>query len=152
MSDIGSFHHLLKIYGITRLNSDIICLSDIRLCNKRGVSNCEAPIWALCQCFKLFATQQNLKRIDDISLIISVHFCAVYLKSKELKKLQPPPLPLKNGKVKNCSLPATEIGKPSSLVYTQIGNLFHQKCWNRSKTEKISCKTNSKKCRDWDNN
>ena len=42
MSDIGSFHHLLKIYGITRLKSDFICLSDIRLCNKRGVSNLAA--------------------------------------------------------------------------------------------------------------
>ena len=42
MSDIGTFHHLLKIYGITRLKSDIICLSDIRLCNRQGVSNLSA--------------------------------------------------------------------------------------------------------------
>ena len=39
MSDVGSFHHLLKVYGITRLKTDIICLSDVRLCNKHGVSN-----------------------------------------------------------------------------------------------------------------
>ncbi len=38
-SNLGTLTHKLKIYGITRLQSDIITLSDIRLCNSRGVSN-----------------------------------------------------------------------------------------------------------------
>jgi hypothetical protein len=31
MSNLGNINHKLKIYGITRLKSDIILLSDIRL-------------------------------------------------------------------------------------------------------------------------
>jgi len=39
MSDIGSFNHCLKVYGIVKLKTDVITLSDIGLCNNRGVSN-----------------------------------------------------------------------------------------------------------------
>jgi exonuclease III len=39
MSSIGNLNHLLKIYGITSLKTDIILLSDIRLCNAAGGSN-----------------------------------------------------------------------------------------------------------------
>jgi exonuclease III len=39
MSSIGNLNHLLKVYGVTSLKSDIIFLSDIRLCNQAGVSN-----------------------------------------------------------------------------------------------------------------
>ena len=36
---MGSFHQKLKIYGIASLRSDIILMSDIRLCNAQGVSS-----------------------------------------------------------------------------------------------------------------
>jgi hypothetical protein len=39
MSSIGHNNHLLKIYGITSLRTDIVFLSDVRLCNAMGVSN-----------------------------------------------------------------------------------------------------------------
>jgi exonuclease III len=39
MSTIGTANHLLKIHGIVSIKSDIILLSDIRLCNSAGVSN-----------------------------------------------------------------------------------------------------------------
>ncbi len=39
MSDLGSFHHVIKIYGIAKLKTDVIFISDVRLCNARGVSN-----------------------------------------------------------------------------------------------------------------
>jgi hypothetical protein len=39
VSDLGSIHHLIKLYGIAKLKTDVIFLSDIRLCNARGVSN-----------------------------------------------------------------------------------------------------------------
>ncbi len=39
MSSIGNTNHLLKIYGIVSLQSDIILLSDVRLCNAMGISN-----------------------------------------------------------------------------------------------------------------
>jgi exonuclease III len=39
MSSIGNMNHLLKIYGITSLKTDIILLSDIRMCNNVGISN-----------------------------------------------------------------------------------------------------------------
>jgi len=39
MSDQGSFNHMLKVYGITKLKTDIIFMSDIRLCNARGITN-----------------------------------------------------------------------------------------------------------------
>ncbi len=39
MSSIGNLNHLLKIYGITSLKTDIVLLSDIRLCNAAGGSN-----------------------------------------------------------------------------------------------------------------
>jgi hypothetical protein len=39
MSSIGNLNHLLKIYGITSLKSDIVLLSDIRLCNNAGGTN-----------------------------------------------------------------------------------------------------------------
>jgi exonuclease III len=39
MSSIGNNNHLLKIYGITSLKTDIIFLSDIRMCNSSGISN-----------------------------------------------------------------------------------------------------------------
>jgi exonuclease III len=39
MSTLGSVNHLLKIYGIVSLKSDIIFLSDIRLCNSSGTSD-----------------------------------------------------------------------------------------------------------------
>ena len=39
MSSLGMDNHLLKIHGIVSLNSDIIFLSDIRLCNTTGTSN-----------------------------------------------------------------------------------------------------------------
>jgi exonuclease III len=38
-SNLGTLTHKLKIYGITRLQTDFITLSDIRLCNSKGVSN-----------------------------------------------------------------------------------------------------------------
>jgi exonuclease III len=39
VSDLGSMHHLIKMYGIAKLRTDIIFISDVRLCNARGVSN-----------------------------------------------------------------------------------------------------------------
>ncbi len=39
MSSLGKDNHLLKIHGIVSLNTDVILLSDIRLCNSAGVSN-----------------------------------------------------------------------------------------------------------------
>jgi hypothetical protein len=39
MSDQASIHHLIKVYGVVKLKTDIIFLSDIRLCNSRGISN-----------------------------------------------------------------------------------------------------------------
>ncbi len=42
MSSLGTDNHLLKIYGIASLNSDIIFLSDIRLGNASGTSNISA--------------------------------------------------------------------------------------------------------------
>ncbi len=42
MSNLGTDNHLLKIYGIASLNSDIIFLSDIRLGNATGTSNISA--------------------------------------------------------------------------------------------------------------
>jgi hypothetical protein len=39
MSSLGMDNHLLKIHGIVSLNSDVIFLSDIRLCNTAGTSN-----------------------------------------------------------------------------------------------------------------
>jgi hypothetical protein len=39
VSDLGSLHHLVKLYGIAKLKTDVIFLSDIRLCNAHGVSN-----------------------------------------------------------------------------------------------------------------
>jgi hypothetical protein len=43
MSSIGNLNHLLKIYGITSLKTDIVLLSDIRMCNTAGVSNLKVP-------------------------------------------------------------------------------------------------------------
>jgi hypothetical protein len=42
MSTLGSDNHLLKIHGIVSLKTDIIFLSDIRLCNSSGSSNISA--------------------------------------------------------------------------------------------------------------
>jgi len=42
-SSIGTMSHKVKLYGITKLGSDIIFLSDIRLCNSRGISS-NAPL------------------------------------------------------------------------------------------------------------
>ncbi len=39
MSSIGNMNHLLKVYGITSLKTDIILFCDIRLCNSAGISN-----------------------------------------------------------------------------------------------------------------
>jgi hypothetical protein len=39
MSSLGSVNHLLKVYGVVSLKSDVIFLSDIRLCNAQGVSD-----------------------------------------------------------------------------------------------------------------
>jgi hypothetical protein len=39
VSDLGSMHRLIKMYGIAKLKTDIIFISDVRLCNVRGVSN-----------------------------------------------------------------------------------------------------------------
>jgi len=39
MSNTGSLHHKLKMYGITKLKSDIILLCDIRLSNSQNVPN-----------------------------------------------------------------------------------------------------------------
>ncbi len=39
MSSIGNLNHLLKVYGVTSLKTDIILLSDIRLCNQTAASN-----------------------------------------------------------------------------------------------------------------
>jgi exonuclease III len=39
VSDLGSMHHLVKMYGIAKLKTDVIFMSDVRLCNARGVSN-----------------------------------------------------------------------------------------------------------------
>jgi exonuclease III len=40
MSNTGNFNHKLKMYGITRLKTDIITLCDIRLCNAQNVTSC----------------------------------------------------------------------------------------------------------------
>jgi exonuclease III len=42
MSTLGSDNHLLKIHGIVSLKTDVIFLSDIRLCNSSGTSNINA--------------------------------------------------------------------------------------------------------------
>jgi hypothetical protein len=39
VSDLGSMHHLINMYGIAKLKTDVIFISDVRLCNARGVSN-----------------------------------------------------------------------------------------------------------------
>jgi hypothetical protein len=39
VSDLGLLHHLVKLYGIAKLKTNVIFLSDIRLCNAQGVSN-----------------------------------------------------------------------------------------------------------------
>ncbi len=39
VSDLGSIHHLVKLYSIAKLKSDVIFISDVRLCNAQGVSN-----------------------------------------------------------------------------------------------------------------
>ncbi len=39
VSDLGSMHHLIKMYGIAKLKTDVIFISDVRLCNAHGVSN-----------------------------------------------------------------------------------------------------------------
>jgi exonuclease III len=39
ISSMGSFNQKLKIYGIASLRTDIILMSDIRLCNAQGVSS-----------------------------------------------------------------------------------------------------------------
>ncbi len=39
ISSIGSFNQKLKIYGIVSLRTDIIMMSDIRLCNAQGTSS-----------------------------------------------------------------------------------------------------------------
>jgi len=39
MSSVTKTLHLRKIYGIVKLKTDIILLSDIRLCNKSGESD-----------------------------------------------------------------------------------------------------------------
>jgi hypothetical protein len=39
MSNTGTLNHKLKLYGITRLRTDFILLSDIRLSNSQNVSN-----------------------------------------------------------------------------------------------------------------
>ena len=39
MSNAGKSQHLRKLYGIVRLKTDIILLSDIRLCNKAGIAD-----------------------------------------------------------------------------------------------------------------
>jgi hypothetical protein len=39
MSSIGNLNHLLKVYGVVSLKSDIIFLSDIRLNNSTGTNN-----------------------------------------------------------------------------------------------------------------
>ena len=47
MSNAGKSQHLRKIYGIVRLKTDIILLSDIRLCNKAiiaGVKSLEQTL------------------------------------------------------------------------------------------------------------
>ena len=44
VSSIGTMSHKVKLYGITKLGSDIIFLSDIRLCNSRGISS-NAPLY-----------------------------------------------------------------------------------------------------------
>jgi exonuclease III len=44
MSTLGTANHLLKVHGIVSIKSDIILLSDIRLCNAAGVSNSQELI------------------------------------------------------------------------------------------------------------
>jgi hypothetical protein len=39
MSEMASIHHLVKVYGVVKLKTDVVFLSDIRLCNARGISN-----------------------------------------------------------------------------------------------------------------
>ncbi len=39
VSDLGSIHHLVKLYSIAKLKTDVIFISDVRLCNAQGVSN-----------------------------------------------------------------------------------------------------------------
>ena len=44
MSTLGTANHLLKVHGIVSIKSDLILLSDIRLCNAAGVSNSQEVI------------------------------------------------------------------------------------------------------------
>jgi hypothetical protein len=39
MSEQTSLHHLIKLYGVVKLKTDVIFMSDIRLKNARGVAN-----------------------------------------------------------------------------------------------------------------
>jgi exonuclease III len=39
VSDLASIHHLVKLYSIAKLKTDVIFISDVRLCNAQGVSN-----------------------------------------------------------------------------------------------------------------
>jgi exonuclease III len=38
MSSAGKNNQYMKIYGIAKLRSDIICLSDVRLCSRNMIS------------------------------------------------------------------------------------------------------------------
>jgi hypothetical protein len=66
MSTLGSDYHLLKIHGIVSLQTDIIFLSDIRLCNSAGVSNSK-QVSDTFRCnpycaYKFFSNSSNSKR------------------------------------------------------------------------------------------
>jgi exonuclease III len=49
ISSMGSFNQKLKIYGVASLRTDLIFMSDIRLCNAQGVSSSNE----ICQSFRI---------------------------------------------------------------------------------------------------
>jgi exonuclease III len=98
VSDLGSLHHLVKLYGIAKLKTDVIFLSDIRLCNAQGVSNfikvqdtfptnpyraynChfnsksnKRGVGILLKNDSDFSVLQELKREDDNSILLKVSY------------------------------------------------------------------------------
>jgi exonuclease III len=78
MSSIGNLNHLLKVYGVTSLKTDIILLSDIRLCNQTGVSNATELVNSFrtnphCS-YKFFHNSHSNKRGVGILIKHSINF------------------------------------------------------------------------------
>jgi exonuclease III len=78
MSSIGNQNHLLKVYGVTSLKTDIILLSDIRLCNQSGASNASELVNSFrinphCS-YKFFHNSHSNKRGVGILIKHSINF------------------------------------------------------------------------------